>query len=167
MKNENRYVVNVYKIFFILPIMSMICICNVDNNKKFPELKPSSKLENDFIWQFKNGPDFYVYSGTVDSNSLPFVGIYFGLYPNLKAQEKSEKSTGIIAGEKIMWSTVTNSDLFEQEVVFLYKHSPNYFDIKIHVWIVGKSINELTKLKEKLKDLKFIERNNENNKGVQ
>jgi hypothetical protein len=121
----------------------------------FPELEPRGGLPSGFVWQFQNGPDFYVYRATSPSLPRVQVGIYFGTAPERLPESKDAGTPGVVANQPVVWRHSFADGVHRADTALPYRHSPSSVSITVHAWVTAPTADDLTRLQASLATVQF------------
>jgi hypothetical protein len=131
---------------------------------EFPELQPDLDAPPGYAWVFRDGPDFYTWvlaeGEKVGRRHPSGVGIYFGLHPNVPAAERSsERVPGRVCGTRADWlverTQAGNEPWVRRDAVIEYEHGPGFLTIALHVWVWGRSEEQVAELARQVEELSF------------
>ena len=137
----------------VLVVGSAVACARADGRSAqlpFPELEVVGGLPAGFSWQFKNGPDFYVYRGTSPSEPESEVGIYFGNAPSFRPQPGTRELASVVAGHDVLWNISAGGPPFLGEALVLYRYDKQTAQIKLHIWVAASTSARLSELQEAL-----------------
>ncbi len=125
------------------------------NYRTFPELKPVGGLPQNYEWIYREGPDFYVYSGYNNIDSLTQVGLYFGLHPDIDHDNYQTIEHSQLLGKYVKWYTSYNDNNYYSSTLTSFR--PNYKHIKIdlHFWISSNSDKKIAEIREALETVEI------------
>jgi hypothetical protein len=141
--------------------------CDERSTGQFPELRPVLEAPDGYTLTFRDGPDFYTWvlaeDRKVGGRHRSGVGIYFGLYPNLKVDESTaDRLEGRLCSRDVVWWVERSDDpkdpWIRRDVVIDYEHGPGFRPIKLHCWIWGQTEEQVGTLARRVGMLSFVDR---------
>jgi hypothetical protein len=145
------------RIAFVVAVLSVACART--ESQHFPELEVVGGLPSGFIWQFQNGPDFYVYRATSPTQPEGEVGVYFGRAPSFKPNAEASPEIGSFAGKAVAWEAPAQPVRpLRRDALLPYRYSGTTLELKLHLWVQATSREQLTELIHALSGAKVRER---------
>jgi hypothetical protein len=135
--------------------------------ERFPELQPDLAAPPGYKWEFRDGPDFYVWvlsePKEAGKRARSGIGVYVGHFPNPSKTAAAEgQIAGRVCGRDVTW-LVERSDTeadpwVRRDAVIEYVHGPEYTPVKLHVWVWGPSDAVVAELADQLAGLTLSSR---------
>ena len=144
----------------LVTLAIVLAACGSPTPTAFPELEPHGGLPSDFAWQFKDGPDFYVYEASSPSHPNCSVGLYFGTAPQFHPSATAQGRSGTLAGHPVVWEESVVDGLHRADTVLPYRHSAAHTELAIHAWVVAPRDADLGLFRASLATVSFSPRGN-------